>query len=35
VAVDNIGACDSKVFIVNEMNAGAYVICEIDVIIVN
>jgi hypothetical protein len=35
VAVDNNGACGSKVLIVNKTNGDAYVIYEIDVIIVN
>jgi hypothetical protein len=35
VAIDNIGACGSKVLIVNGMNIGAYMVCVIDVIIVN
>jgi hypothetical protein len=35
VAVDNFGACGSKVLIVNKMNVDAYVISGIDVILVN
>jgi hypothetical protein len=35
VVDDNFGACSSKAFIVNKMNGGAYVICEINVTIVN
>jgi hypothetical protein len=35
VAVDNFGAFGSKVLIVNTMNTDAYVIYEVDVIIVN
>jgi hypothetical protein len=35
VAVDNIGACGSKVLAVNELNTDANVVYEADVIPVN
>ena len=35
VTVDDLGACGSKVLIVNIMNTDAYVIYGMDVIIVN